>query len=134
MQRGPYFLISLADRERIVRLTNNSRNWRELAEPLGVKYKTAYSWIRADAEHPKFKGGRQKKLSDDQIDDVVAMIERDPGLTLNQLSERTQQAFGVHLHLSKSTIHNYLNWKLITLKKAHAIHLIQKWPPRGKVW
>ena len=119
MQRGPYSRISLADRERIVRLANNGGNWRELAEQLGVKYKTAYTWIRADAEHPKPKGGRQKKLTDDQIDDVVAMIERDPGLTLNQLSERTQQAFGVHL--SKSTIHNYLNGKLITLKKTHAI-------------
>ena len=90
MQRGPYSRISLADRERIVRLANNGGNWRELPEQLGVKYKTGYTWIRADAKHPKPKGGRQKKLTEDQIDDVVAMIERDPGLTLNQLSERTQ--------------------------------------------
>ena len=38
MQHGPYSLISLADQERIVRLTN-SGNRRELTELLGVKYK-----------------------------------------------------------------------------------------------
>ena len=47
------------------------------------------------------------------------MIESDPALTLRQLSERTLLEFGVHV--SPSTIHNYLQGKLITLKKAHAI-------------
>ena len=61
----------------------------------------------------------KKKLTNDQINDVVTMIERDPGLTLKQLSERTEQELGVHV--CKSTIHNYLEGRLITLKKAHAI-------------
>lgn len=47
------------------------------------------------------------------------MIEKDPALTLQQLSERTQQTFGVHD--SKSTVHNYLERRLITLEKVHAI-------------
>ena len=47
------------------------------------------------------------------------MIERGTALSWQQLSERTQQAFGVHV--SKSTIHNYLEGRLITLKKVHAI-------------
>ena len=47
------------------------------------------------------------------------MIERDPALTSQQLSERTQQAFGVHV--SKSTIHNYLEGRFITLRKVDAI-------------
>ena len=112
--RGSYPRIPAADRERILRVANNGWNWCQLAEHLGVKYKTAYTWIWADAE-----GGRQKKLTDDQVDIVVAMIERDPALTLQQLSERTQQTFGVHD--SKSTVHNYLERRLITLEKVHAI-------------
>ena len=60
------------------------------------------------------------------------MIERDPGLTLNQLSERTQQAFRVHL--SKSTIHNYLNGKLITLKKANAIPATMNSDANKELW
>ena len=47
------------------------------------------------------------------------MIERNPALAFQQLSERTQQVFGVHVN--KSTIHNYLEGRLITLMKVHAI-------------
>ena len=102
-------------------MANNGGNWRELVEQLGVKYKTAYTWIRSDAKHPNPKGGSRKKLTNDQIpkggsrkkltnnqiDNVVSMIERDPGLTLK--------------HVCKSTIHNYLEGRLITLEKAHGI-------------
>ena len=102
-----------------MRVDNNGGNWPKLVEQFGVKYKTAYSWIRAGAKHPEPKGGRQKKLTDDQINTVVAMIELDPALTLQQLSERTQSAFG--FHDSKSTIYNYLEGSLITLKKVYAI-------------
>ena len=95
MPRGCYTRIALADRERIVRVqANNGGNWRELAEQLGVKYKTECTWIRADVEHPKPKGGSRKKLTNDQIDNVVTMIERDLCLTLKQLSERTEQELG----------------------------------------
>ena len=58
-------------------------------------------------------------MTEDQIDNVVTMIERDPSLTLKQLSERTEQELGVHV--CKSTIRTYLEGRLITLKKANAI-------------
>ena len=46
------------------------------------------------------------------------MIESDPTLTLT-LADRTLADFGVAV--SQLTIHTYLQGKLITLKKAHAI-------------
>ena len=74
MPRGPYSRIAQAVRTRTVRLANNGGNWRDLAEQLGVNYKTAYTWIRNDAESPKPRGGSQKKLTDAQIDHVVALV------------------------------------------------------------
>ena len=59
------------------------------------------------------------------------MFKRDPGLTLNQLSERTQQAFRVHL--SKSSIHNYLNGKL-NPEKAHAIPATMNSDANKELW
>ena len=47
------------------------------------------------------------------------MIESDPTLTPRQLSERT--LLELEVLVSPSTIHNYLQGKLITIKKAHAI-------------
>ena len=119
MPRGRYNRISPTDRSRIVRAANDGGNWRQLAEQLGVNHKTAYTWIREGRDEAKQKGGRRRKCTNEQIDVLVAMIESDPTLTLRQLSERTLPEFRVHV--SPSTIHNYLQGKLITLKKAHAI-------------
>lgn len=119
MPRGPYNRISPTDRSRIVRAANDGGNWRQLAEQLGVNHSTAYTWIREGRDEPKKKGGRQRKCTNAQIDVLVDMIERDPTLTLRQLSGRTLPEFGVHV--GPSTIHNYLEGRLITLKKAHAI-------------
>ena len=119
MPRGPYKRIPLADRERIVRVANDGGNWRQLAQQLDVKYKTAYTWISAHAEHPRRKGGSVKKMTDGQVDNIVAMIEMDPSLTLKQLAERTEQELGVRV--CKSSIHNYLEGRLITLKKVHVV-------------
>ena len=115
---GPYTWILAADRERIVRVANNGGNWRQLVEQLGVKYNTAYSWIRASAKHPKPKVGQAKEVNWWPDRYCLAMIELDPAITLQQLCERTP-AFGVHV--SKSTIHSYLEGSLITLTKVHAI-------------
>ena len=119
MPRGRYNRISPTDRSRIVRAANDGGNWRQLAEQLGVNPKTAYTWIREGRDEAKQKGGRCRKCTNEQIDVLVAMIESDPTLMLRQLSERTLPEFGVHV--SPSTIHNYLQGKFITLKKAHAI-------------
>ena len=115
MPRSRYNRISPTDRSRIVRAANDGGNWRQLAEQLGVNHKTAYTWIREGRDEAKQKGGRRRKCTNEQIDVLVAMIESDPTLTLRQLSERTLPEFGVHV--SPSTIHNYLQGKLITLKK-----------------
>jgi transposase len=107
------------DRRRIVRAANDGGNWRQLAEQLGVNHKTAYTWIHEGRDEAKQKAGRRRKCTNEQIDVHVAMIESNPTLTLMQLSGRTLPEFGVHV--SPSTINNYLQGKLITLKKTHAI-------------
>lgn len=54
-----------------------------------------------------------------QTDHVVAVVEGDFSLTLQQLSERIVQEF--EMHISKSTIGSYLKGRIITLKKAYAM-------------
>jgi len=117
MPRGKYARTSLTDRQRIVKVANEEGDWRQLANQLGVKYKTAYTWVRAQADIPKPKGGSEKRLTEDQIDILVAEIEKDPSVTLEQLVQRSKDSMGISL--CKSTIHNYLDGRLITVKKVH---------------
>ena len=119
MPRGRYNRVSPTDGSRIVRAANDDGNWRQLAEHLGLNHKTSYTLIREGRDEAKQKGGRRRKCTNEQIGVLVAMFESDPTLTLRQLSERTLPEFGVHA--SPSIIHNYLQGKLITLKRAHAI-------------
>lgn len=103
--RGPYSRISHTDKSRIVRAADGG-NWRQLAEHLGVNYQTAYTWIREDCDKPKQKGGRKRKFTDEHIDALVAMVEQDLTLKGVLLCRRTLTEFRVHV--SASTIHNYL--------------------------
>ena len=119
MPRGRYNRISPTDRRRIVQAANDGGDWRQLAEQLGVNHNTAYTWIGEGRDEAKKKGERRKKFTNEQIEALVGMDESDPTLTLRQLSDRTLAEFGVAV--SPSTIHNYLQGKIITLKKAHAI-------------
>ena len=96
-------------------MANYGGNWRQPAEQLGVNHKTAYAWIREGRDEAKQKGGRRRKWTDEQIDGLVAMTESDPALTPRQLSEIT--LLKLEVHVSPSAIHNYLQGKLITIKK-----------------
>lgn len=120
MPRGtPYNRYSAADRERVCRVADEGGDWRQLAEQLGVAYHTAYTWVRSGRNSSMTKGGTSKILSEEQIDLLLVEVEKDPSLTLNQLVEKAQELLEVRL--SKSTIHNYLEGRLITLKKVHHV-------------
>ena len=64
------------------------------------------------------EGGSRKKLIDAQIDDV-ALVESDPCHRLQQLSDRVAQE--LEIRVSKSTIGNYFEWRVIILKRVHAM-------------
>ena len=74
------------DRRRIVECSNRGENWVALAKTLGVKYKTAYSWIRSGEYETPGKGGKKPKiLSEDMIQNVIEWLEEDCEMTLKQI-------------------------------------------------
>lgn len=109
---------NMTDRERIINCYEDGGDWRELAESLGINKKTAYNWARRGEAEFKHRGGKQqKKLTEDQIGEIVTEVERKPSSTLKQLSEKVKTEYDVDV--SVQTVYNYLHGRLITLKKAH---------------
>ena len=83
-----------------------------------VNPKTVYIWVKADAEEWRpTAGGHRKALTEEQVDSLCLMVEEDPPITLNALKERLLNDFEVGV--SVSSIHNYLEGHLFTVKKVH---------------
>lgn len=105
-------------RQRIVECADRGGDWRGLANQLNVNYKTAYGWVRSGESSGKARGGYKRKyLNDDQIQSVVNHVEMDPEVTLRQLKEYIQGQF--QIRLAMSTIGNYMDGHLYTIKKLH---------------
>ena len=120
MPRGPYAKVSAADRVRIAECADGRGDWKTLCTNLPVNPKTAYTWVESGAQERRpAAGGRRKALSEEQVDAVCRMIEKDPAITLKAIKERILVDF--QLNVVISIIHNYLEGRLLTLKKVHYI-------------
>lgn len=120
MPRGSYARVSAADRERIIECAEGGGDWKALCANLRVNPKTAYGWVKSgDRERRPAAGGRRKALTEEQVDAVCRMIEEDPAITLKAIKERVLADFD--LNVAVSTLHNYLEGRLLTLKKVHYI-------------
>ena len=117
--RGPYSKNSDEDRRRIVQSAESGNDWQALSVSLGVKYQTAYAWVRSGECERRPRGGSQKKLNEEQINFICEEIERDPQLTLLQLSDKVRDHYDISV--SPTSVHRYLSGRLITLKKAHVM-------------
>ena len=104
--------MSAADRARIVECADGGGDWKALCANLRVNPKTAQ-------ERRPHAGGRHKDPTEEQVDAICGMIEEDQGITLKALKERILVDF--QLNVAISMIHNYLEGRLLTLKKVHYI-------------
>lgn len=77
-------------RIRIVNAYNNDEDWQYVAKCCGVKYKTAYNWIKSQHDPPtvRYRTGRKKILSEIEIDEIVEWITEDSKLTLDEIRSR----------------------------------------------
>ena len=120
MPRGSCAKVSAADRARIVECADGGGDWKALCANLRVNPKTAHVWVKSGAQERRpHAGGRRKALTEEQVDAICGMIEEDQEITLKALKERTLADF--QLNVAISTIHNYLEGRLLTLKKVHYI-------------
>lgn len=116
--RQHYKKNSQEDRKRIVECANRGGDWVSLAATLGVKYKTAFHWIQSGRDIMLPRGGvKPKILTEEDVDAVISWIEAESGTTLRQLKEKIWQ--NIHKEVSVSTIGNYLEGRLFTLKTVH---------------
>lgn len=116
--RKVYKKHSVEDRKRVVRSANRGEDWVALSMQLNVPYKTAYQWVRSGEETSLPKGGKKpKSLMEEQIDAIIGWVEEDCGITLKQLQSRILNNF--HIHVSVSTIGNYLEGRVFTMKQIH---------------
>lgn len=94
------------------------RTWCEFlkqlvnAESLEIRRSTAETWIKLDEDKPRPKGGNYRGLlTEDDKDRLLALLEDDSQLTLQQLKSK------LGLQCSTSTICRALNGMAFTLKK-----------------
>ena len=114
--RKKYARTSERDRELIVECSNKGEDWPALARTLGVKYKTAYSWIRSgDTALSKRGGAKPRALTAEHVAMLLQWLEEDCTLTLVKLRLKLLNVFNVIV--STSCVANYLNGQLYTTKK-----------------
>ena len=118
VERKRYVLSSPNDRRRIVECAERFEDWVNLAQTLGIKYKTAYNWVRSGNSNFIGKGGfKPKKLTEDQIEETLTWIENDCQLTLVAIKTKILRQFNINVNTT--TIANYLEGRLFSLKKVH---------------
>ena len=104
-------------RHRILKCAAKNGNWVELAARLGVKYRTAYNWVRCRRHNcPPPRKGAYKLLSSRDIDTLLEWIQDDPTLTIKQLQAKIFQEFD-GINVCKQTISNYLLERQFQVKK-----------------
>ena len=111
---------SVEVRSRIIDIFNNGGDWKAAASHNGVKYKTAYRWVRSGDPELKPHGGlreARRKIDDHHVDAIVAWIEADCGITLKSIKEKPLQEYGVEVSLQ--CVFDHLNAQLYTHKCVH---------------
>lgn len=109
---------SSQDRQRITACANKGDDWVALAQTLGVKYKTAFQWVRSGRDSMLKKGGNKPKvLTDEQIDLLISWVEETCDITIKQLQAKVQAEF--NKPISNTTIVNYLEGRVFTMKQVH---------------
>ena len=112
-----YNKISEKDRSTIYEAYINEEDWRSVAKTLKISTSTAYNWLLAKQEKPKKRGGlRISKKNDAAVEIMRDALKRNNLATLEDL--RKILLAELQISVCKSTIRNWLNEELITLKNA----------------
>lgn len=122
VRRGRYNRYSAEVREKVRSAYDNGEDWLKVASILGVKRQTADYWVQAwesGTELPGRNKLRKRSLNEAEVNELVRWVESDPTVTLSMLRLRLSAEFNKEVSLT--TVANYLNGQLLTLKKLHPI-------------
>ncbi len=105
---------------RIITIFENGGDWATAAEHNGVKYKTAYGWIRRGMVENRNRGGRREsvcKILSAHVDQMLTWLSENCTLTLKELVEKLRQQYNIIC--SQQTVSNHLDGRMFTVKKVH---------------
>lgn len=85
-RKTPYKTHTPVDRSRIVEAANRGDDWSALASELGVKYKTAYTWVSTSRKEMFMKNGKNNTtFKEKEIDTIIRWIEDNREITLKEI-------------------------------------------------
>ncbi|XP_065364953.1 uncharacterized protein LOC135958015 [Calliphora vicina] len=84
-RKTPYKTHTPEDRARIVEAANRGDDWSALASELGVKYKTAYTWVSTSRKEMFMKNGKNNTFTENNIDTIIQWIEENRQITLKEI-------------------------------------------------
>lgn len=103
----------------ILKAFESGKDWKSLAETLGIKKSTLYRWINSKQSVDKRGGPHNKKIQENHKEFLIRKIEENPRITLADLSIELER---VHeLKVTSQCIGKQLDGLLYSLK---AIRLI----------
>ena len=117
VKRGPYKKHSSSVcKKRIIATAKKDCDWKLVASANGVPIATAYGWLLRSEDKPKKKGGyRPKKLSPDDVEFMLHLVEKTPTITLLEIKSKVAELR--EISISTTSIHKYLEAKMYTVKK-----------------
>ncbi|XP_075156838.1 uncharacterized protein LOC142230089 [Haematobia irritans] len=101
IRKTPYKTHTPEDRSRIVDAANRGDDWSALASKLGVKYKTAYTWVSTSRKEMFLKSGKIS-FSENEIHTIIRWIEENRQLTLKEIVSKVKN------HLKKDVCVYYI--------------------------
>ncbi len=119
VERKSYSKNDDKDRRLVVEAANRGNDWRALAASLGVKYKTAYTWVRSGEIASKPRGGQKpKKIDEEERKTTIGWVKENPSITLKRLQDKVPTNF--NKAISTTTAANVLEGSLYIVKLTHA--------------
>ncbi|TMW47879.1 hypothetical protein DOY81_007029 [Sarcophaga bullata] len=87
-RKTPYKTHAPEDRARIVDAASRGDDWSALATEIGVKYKTAYTWVSISRKEMFLKNGKNNAFTEKEIDTIIQWIEDNRQITLKEIVAR----------------------------------------------
>ena len=107
-------------RHRVIGAVDEGMSRRAAAERFGVSASTAIRWVQqwrqTGSVHPRPQGGDNRSHRiEAQADEILALVEETPDMTLAEIAAHLQRAQG--LRVAASTVWRFFARRGITLKK-----------------
>ena len=126
MPRGRYQQVNPVDRNRIINVYEENGDYWTLSAQLGIKRQTVRNIILNFRETGRREalpkgGNRPQSLSNEMIEFVVASIEEQPTITLNEIRQKLIVQYPNWNPCTIQTISRAIDGQLITLKLSRAV-------------